>query len=955
MASRLRLRSRLRKPTLEALEARIVLNAPSPFPGTPIQIPLDGGWTQTPFVGSPIFSDINGDGREELITPAAGGRLIAYTTATPDGSPAILRTFETGGTAPIHSTPIAIDLPGGGKALFVGLGRDVNAPVGTLEDGRVFGWNASTGEILPGWPIRNPDSLPFGNGGRLNGVLGDLTSADLTGDGVPEILIPGGAGFVTAHRLDGSILWRYYADDTLFSGPVVGDIDRDGQLEIVFGSDTSQNPFFNAGGFINILNADGSAKYRFPVGEVIWSSPILADITGDGYLEVVVGTGLNFATLPQDSPLPPEQVRAAGNQVIAIDFQGNLVPGWPYRTTTNTSINRQVLGSVAAADLTGDGVPEIVAIDRAGFLHAIRGNGQPLPGFENGVLVVPPGTPPEQIDTYASPIVADVNGDARPDIIVGAGQFLTAIDAQGNTLFRIEPPGFEVRFNAAAVGQFNGIGGLELAAMSNIGTELNRPSTLGVYQLPESDLTPPWPLHRRSASGQAVLRSERNVSDYVTAGFRAFLERDPLPDERAFFVDLMQANRLDLHQFSQTVSNSPEARALVVSDAYRRFLDRDAQPEEIAFWVGRLGDTSLRTITREIVYSLEYAFRHGANEAGIIEAWVRDLNVREPRPGEVEALLGPVLAGRPLIDALDDILDSEEYILRNELAPVVVAYASAFPSIPFLEDSISAVLVDRRGGRRAEEIRADIVAAHGNYASVSGIAAYIRSLYRDVLGRDAAIEETSFWLREFFDQRATLDEFVLSIINSAEGRAVYIQEQFQQFLGRAASPSEVASLLGYARREDVKIFLTGTQEYFNRNGANNTAFVQAVFRDLLNADPALLPQSVLDLYVPRLNAGAPRTTVATEQVLGEFYFNELAVEQLFRYAPNESLGVLRFSTPGPGNPAINPEPERVRALIQTRLAGVPEDQALAQILTSPQFIRQTDYFRGLFRRVGIRN
>ena len=71
-----------------------------------------------------------------------------------------------------------------------------------------------------------------------------LAHRGLHGDGVPEIVVSNVASFVSAYRLDGSMLWRYGAPDAVLSGPVIGDIDRDGRMEVVVGSDSTASPFF---------------------------------------------------------------------------------------------------------------------------------------------------------------------------------------------------------------------------------------------------------------------------------------------------------------------------------------------------------------------------------------------------------------------------------------------------------------------------------------------------------------------------------------------------------------------------------------------------------------------------------------------------------------------------------------------------------------------------------------
>src|SRR4051794_3979858 len=118
---------RKRPPVLEALESRLCLDSgavPPMYPGPPIVLP-GGAWTQTPYYGSPIFADLNGDGKNELIVEAAGGRMIAYQA----GAGGALIKFQEydaglnakGQQANFKSTPVVVTMPNGRKAIVAGM------------------------------------------------------------------------------------------------------------------------------------------------------------------------------------------------------------------------------------------------------------------------------------------------------------------------------------------------------------------------------------------------------------------------------------------------------------------------------------------------------------------------------------------------------------------------------------------------------------------------------------------------------------------------------------------------------------------------------------------------------------------------------------------------------------------------------------------------------------------
>ena len=58
--------------------------------------------------------------------------------------------IQTGTPDIIQGTPVVVDLPTG-RAVFAG-----------NRLGNVYGWNASTGQVLPGWPqsVKQPDGSP---------------------------------------------------------------------------------------------------------------------------------------------------------------------------------------------------------------------------------------------------------------------------------------------------------------------------------------------------------------------------------------------------------------------------------------------------------------------------------------------------------------------------------------------------------------------------------------------------------------------------------------------------------------------------------------------------------------------------------------------------------------------------------------------------------------------------
>lgn len=268
-----------------------------------------------------------------------------------------------------------------------------------------------------------------------SGFFGTPAVADIDNNGNYEIIATSFDQHIYAFMENGLLFpgWPVFLGDTSWSSPAVGDIDRDGQLEIVAGYDCDGAPGQTCapqyGGYVGAWNPDGSVVAgwpRFVSKQVVWSSPALVDLDGDGGLDVVVGQGNMPATM-FDGGLQP----MGGEYVYAWRGDGTAVPGWPVR------VGRNVTSSPAVGDVDGDGSPDVAFVAEDGLLYVYRGNGQllwsrcagnnpyapPNNGVANGANC--PGL-------HASATIADVDNDGRQNVLIGGEQWLRVYDGNGD-------------------------------------------------------------------------------------------------------------------------------------------------------------------------------------------------------------------------------------------------------------------------------------------------------------------------------------------------------------------------------------------------------------------------------------------------------------------------------------------------------------------------------------------
>lgn len=387
---------------------------------------------------SPLLVDLNGDGTMEILVPSFDDKLYIYnhdgTTFNPGGSPwpkvlgfgdgtiasvavgqvdgdsaleivvvgdnksaqsATLKVYEIDGTAwssvtlgslaSAKATPCLIDV-----YRYSGETRHEAEEI-LIRDGdgkvHIFYWNGTGLSTLYSSPTF--DTVATDANRDRFGILPITSSisARYRGDGITYLAVGSSDSKVYRWKVTSTAEtnWQVTALDSLVGGdrflgsPVLVDLDGDSSVELVASSLDHSVYVWDW----DATTDEATLRDGWPqsTGAAIFSSPAVADIDGDGYLEIIVGS--------DDS------------KIHVWKHDGSPLTGWPQETLGD------VFSGPVAEDIDGDGLPEIFATSFDGHLYGWDGSGDLLAGW------------PKRLNTvlYASPAVGDIHQSGRMSVV----------------------------------------------------------------------------------------------------------------------------------------------------------------------------------------------------------------------------------------------------------------------------------------------------------------------------------------------------------------------------------------------------------------------------------------------------------------------------------------------------------------------------------------------------------
>ncbi|MGD8394041.1 MAG: C25 family cysteine peptidase [Candidatus Eiseniibacteriota bacterium] len=307
------------------------------IPGFPKWVMDDFNWA------SPVMADVDQDGDLEILVWAGqGGRLFGWhhdgtEIVDGDANPAtdgvLYRVF---GTSYNFGSPAVADLDGDPELEIV-----FTINLSDTDQGRVYAVNPDA-TIVPHFPFLT------GEPGAPSAVSSSPAVGDLDHDGFAEVVFAaergGGSVYVLEHDADPATGWPVGAAaltvDARLPSPVLADLDGDTYLDVIFPATDGQ---------LYAWRRDGTVLPGFPVtfattsSQATQSTPTIADLDGDGWLEILVGDETG--------------------KLHAFNHDGTAVAGFPIQT------GGEVRGSAAVWDCDRDNQVEVAVMSYDGNLY----------------------------------------------------------------------------------------------------------------------------------------------------------------------------------------------------------------------------------------------------------------------------------------------------------------------------------------------------------------------------------------------------------------------------------------------------------------------------------------------------------------------------------------------------------------------------------------------------------
>lgn len=267
-----------------------------------------------------------------------------------------------------------------------------------------------------------------------------------------------------------------------YASPAVADLDNDNQPEVIWGSYD----------VVALNGADGSLQWRASNDERVWPGIAVADLTGDGDLEIIVGRGgdddnndeltvynhsggvewiadpfgnrevrtLAVENLENSGTMEVIVGRASGGsyeQLNVFEANGSVRAGWPARHNGELGYGWGMYNeNVTIADLNNDGFKEIIGPTDTHYITALDRNGNQLPvnsiysprtvWSQVGVHVDQAadlrgyancGTEHRPNFANSAPAIADVDGNGNLEVIVVGDVYNCAVGDPDGDMYHL--------------------------------------------------------------------------------------------------------------------------------------------------------------------------------------------------------------------------------------------------------------------------------------------------------------------------------------------------------------------------------------------------------------------------------------------------------------------------------------------------------------------------------------
>ncbi|HSZ54400.1 MAG TPA: FG-GAP-like repeat-containing protein [Tepidisphaeraceae bacterium] len=291
--------------------------------------------------------------------------------------------------------------------------------------------------VLLSAPVAFQALQTFAAGGNPS----DLTTADLNGDGKPDLAVAEATGVsILLGNGNGTfqapITFASATSPNVPANVVAADFNGDGKQDLAFGGAGSTRA-------IGVLLGNGNGTFEtlqtFGLGASGLIYVAAADLNGDGKVDLLSDV-------------------AGGVQVLLGNGNGTFGPPQTFSAGPDP-------GAIGVADLNGDGKPDFVVADRFDLVVSVfLGNGNGTFQAQNTFAATGTSSPYSVVNSVD---IADVNGDGKRDLVVGGQTSSTDVFlGNGNGTFQAAQtvatgPTFDT-----ALADVNADGKLDLIAIS---------------------------------------------------------------------------------------------------------------------------------------------------------------------------------------------------------------------------------------------------------------------------------------------------------------------------------------------------------------------------------------------------------------------------------------------------------------------------------------------------------